>query len=87
MTLVERPHHPEERIALCLLQRGCAGVLVIFAADVVILRSLRHHGLLLVLVQLASCTRRRHLTDRLRVWRFVPPSYGRGWQTVSYIIT
>src|SRR5215510_1601751 len=45
---MERPHHAKERIALCPFQRGRAGVLVVFAANVVILCSVLHHAPLLI---------------------------------------
>ena len=52
---VECPHHAEERIALGPFQRGRAGILVVFAADVVILGPLRRHRFLLVLLYRAWC--------------------------------
>jgi hypothetical protein len=52
----ERPDHAQDRIAFGPFQRRRPGVLVVFAADMVILRSRLRHACLLVFVPLTCST-------------------------------
>jgi len=51
----KRPHYAEKRVALCPFLHGRACILIVFAADVVILGWLRRYGFLLGLLYLAWC--------------------------------